>query len=241
MAAALGPTVERRARKARRAFLVIGEPMVAPLGLTLNAEHAKAAHNSSWLVSRRPLRSRSRSTRAVPSNHRPSVGYAAEVVVIVLGAAGAGKTTIGRALAARHGWRFADGDDFHAPQAIAKMRSGIGLTDADRQPWLASLHALVAAAIDRREALVLACSALKQRYRDTLRDSLRPVRFVYLQADAATLRERLQQRASHFVGPTLLTTQLADLEEPDDALTLTVDATRLPEQILDTIDDEFGL
>ena len=159
----------------------------------------------------------------------------------MLGAAAAGKTTIGRALAARHGWRFVDGDDFHTREAIAKMRAGGGLTDAERRPWLASLHAVVATAIDRREALVLACSALKQRYRDTLRDSLRPVRFVYLKADAATLRRRLEQRASHFAGPALLTTQLADLEEPDDPLTLTIDATRPPEQILDAIDDEFGL
>jgi gluconokinase len=161
------------------------------------------------------------------------------VVVILLGAAGAGKTTVGRALAERFDWRFVDGDDLHSPAAITTMRSGRGLTDADRAPWLASLHALAAAALDRREPLVLACSALKQRYRDTLRGSLRTVRFVYLEADQATLAERLANRRGHFAGPSLLATQLADLEEPADALT--IDASRPPAAIVDDIAYEFGL
>jgi gluconokinase len=161
------------------------------------------------------------------------------MVVILLGAAGSGKTSVGRALAERFGWRFVDADDLHSPAAIAKMRSGGGLTDADRAPWLASLHDIVAAAIDRREPLALACSALKQRYRDALRGTLRTVRFVYLKADQATLGERLAHRRGHFAGPTLLATQLADLEEPADALT--VDATQAPDAIVNTIARQFGL
>lgn len=161
------------------------------------------------------------------------------MVVIVLGAAGSGKTTIGRALADRYGWRFVDADDHHAPAAIEKMRAGVALTDADRAPWLASLHAIAAAAADRRDHLVIACSALKQRYRDVLRGTLRNVRFVYLKVDEATLARRLAERSGHFAGPSLLASQLANLEEPADSLA--IDATRPPEAIVDAIAYELGL
>jgi gluconokinase len=161
------------------------------------------------------------------------------VVVILLGVAGAGKTTIGRALAERNGWRFVDGDDYHTPAAVAKMRAAIALTDADRTGWLASLHAIAAAVLDRREHAVIACSALKERYRDALRGTLRPVRFVYLKADEATLRRRLEERGGHFAGPALLTSQLADLEEPTAALT--IDAARPPEEIVKAIGYALGL
>jgi carbohydrate kinase (thermoresistant glucokinase family) len=165
--------------------------------------------------------------------------YAATVVVILIGAAGAGKTTVGKALAAATGWRFVDGDDYHAPAAIAKMRAGTPLTDEDRGPWLASLHREIAAAIDRREHLVLACSALRDRYRGVLQDSLPRVRFVYLAADEPVLRQRLAERPGHFAGPTLLASQLATLEAPAEALT--IDATRQPEEIVSAIRYEFGL
>jgi gluconokinase len=161
------------------------------------------------------------------------------VVVILTGAAGAGKTTVGKAFAAALGWRFADGDDYHAPSAVAKMGSGAPLTDADRAPWLESLHRMIATALDRREHLVLACSALREGYRHTLQDDLHLVRFVYLQADESTLRRRLLERPGHFAGPALLASQLATLEEPSDALT--IDATRAPAQIVDAIRYEFGL
>ena len=161
------------------------------------------------------------------------------MVVILIGVAGAGKTTIGRALAHQHGWRFVDGDDYHAPAAITKMRAGIALTDADRAPWLASLHAIAAAVLDRREHVAIACSALKERYRDALRGALHPVRFVYLKADEATLRGRLETRGGHFFSPALLTSQLVDFEEPADALT--IDATRPQEEIVNAIGHELGL
>ena len=161
------------------------------------------------------------------------------MVVIVLGVAGAGKTTIGRALADRYRWRFVDADDHHAPAAIAKMRAGVALTDADRAPWLSSLHAIAAAVADRRDHIVIACSALKQRYRDVLRGTLRNVRFVYLKADEATLGRRLAERSGHFAGPALLASQLADVEEPADALA--IDATRPPEEIVKAIAYELGL
>jgi gluconokinase len=165
--------------------------------------------------------------------------YAARVVVVLIGAAGAGKTTVGRALADALGCRFADGDDYHSPASIAKMRAGVPLTDADRAPWLASLHRAIAAALERREPLVVACSALRESYRETLRGDLRMVRFVYLDADERTLRRRLEARPRHFAGPALLASQLAALERPSDALT--VDAACPPAQIVDRIRYEFGL
>ena len=161
------------------------------------------------------------------------------MVIVIVGPAGAGKTTVGRALAGAESWRFVDGDDFHTPAAVAKMRAGIALTDAERAPWLASLHDLVSATLGRRDHLVLACSALKERYRATLRGDLRTVRFVYLKADQQTLGRRLADRAGHFAGPTLLASQLADLEEPADALT--IDATEPPERIVAIIRREFGI
>ena len=161
------------------------------------------------------------------------------MVVILIGVAGAGKTTIGGALANRHGWRFVDGDDHHSAAAVAKMHAGAALTDADRAPWLASLHRIAAAAVDRREHVVIACSALKERYREGLRGTLRQVRFVYLKANEATLRRRLEERAGHFAGPALLASQLSDLEEPTDALI--IDAMRPPQEIVDAIAWELGL
>jgi gluconokinase len=160
------------------------------------------------------------------------------VVVIVMGAAGAGKTTVGQALARALRWRFVEGDEYHSVEAVAKMRGGQPLTDADRRPWLAALHAVIEAAVARREPLVVTCSALHERYREVLRGTLRGVRFVYLKADAATLRERLTRRTGHFAGPALVASQLAALEEPRDAVT--IDATRPVDEIVDTVRYEFG-
>lgn len=161
------------------------------------------------------------------------------MVIVLIGAAGAGKTTVGRALAEALTCRFVDGDDFHSPAAIAKMRAGGGLTDADRAPWLAALHQVIATAVDRRASVVVACSALRQPYRDALRGDLRAVRFVYLKADEATLRRRLTERAGHFAGPALVASQLAALEEPVDGSTM--DATEPLDRIVAAIRYEFGL
>ena len=156
-----------------------------------------------------------------------------------MGVAGSGKTLIGRALAAELGWRFVEGDDYHPDANVSKMREGNPLDDADRAPWLAALHGVIARAIDRREHLVVACSALKVRYRETLRGGRHPIRFVHLAADAATLRKRLASRHDHFAGTALLESQLAALEAPTDVFT--TDATCPPDRILAAIRLEFGI
>ena len=158
-----------------------------------------------------------------------------------MGAAGAGKTTIGGALAAELGWRFIEGDEYHPPSNVAMMQAGMPLTDEDRAPWLAALAQAVARALDRREHVVITCSALKARYRLVLRNAHRNIRFVYLKAHENLLQERLSQRGAHFFNPALVHSQLAALEEPDDELTVTIDAALPPEVILGTIRREFGV
>ena len=150
-------------------------------------------------------------------------------VLVVMGPAGAGKTTVGQALAARLAVPFVDADDHHDEVAVARMRAGHPLTDADRAPWLARLNALIAAALAEGRSFVLACSALKRAYREALRPADAPpgaVRFVYLRVPRAALGERLTSRVGHYMPAALLDSQLQALEEPgpdEDALTLAAD------------------
>jgi gluconokinase len=142
-------------------------------------------------------------------------------IVIVMGVAGSGKTTVGSALAAALGWRFVDADQHHAPESVAKMARGEPLTDADRWPWLDRLRAIIAAALAADEPLVLACSALKAAYRGRLVGSdAQRIRFVHLTGTPELFRARLEQRGGHFMKPGMLASQLAVLEPPDDALTV---------------------
>jgi gluconokinase len=140
-----------------------------------------------------------------------------------MGVAASGKTTVGRALAARLGWRFLDADDFHSARSRAKMRAGQPLTDGDRLPWLERLHAALVEAVAVKRPVVLACSALTERYRRTLIGRLRSVRLVYLRITPRLARRRIAAR-THFFNPGLLTNQFETLEEPADAIT--VDASR---------------
>jgi gluconokinase len=162
------------------------------------------------------------------------------MVIIVMGVTGAGKTTIGMALAAELGWRFVEGDQLHPPANVAKMHSGSSLSDDDRAPWLAAVHAIAARAIDRRERLVVACSALKERYRETLRGNLHTVRFVLLRVPEEVAVARAAERTGHFAGPDLVPSQFAALEDPS-ADALTVDATLPPDRIVALIRDAFGV
>jgi gluconokinase len=163
------------------------------------------------------------------------------VVIVLMGAAGAGKTTIGRALGGQLGWPFVDADALQPPDNVELMRRGVPLTDQHRAAWLAAVHGVIARAIDRREHTVVACSALKVRYRALLRDDLKRVRFVHLTADPVLLRERLEQRTGHFAGVALLASQLADLEPPDPLTSVVIDAALDPSAIVCSIRREFGV
>jgi gluconokinase len=151
------------------------------------------------------------------------------LVVLLMGVSGAGKTAVGKLLASQLGWEFADADDYHSAANVEKMRSGIPLADADREPWLESLRALIATWIASGKNGVLACSALKKAYRDKL--VVGPeVRVVYLKADREQLVERLRGRHGHYMKEGMLESQIATLEEPEDAIV--VDARRSAEEIV---------
>jgi gluconokinase len=163
-------------------------------------------------------------------------------VIIVMGVAGAGKTLVGSALARSLGWSFYDADDFHSPENVAKMHRGIGLTDADRAPWLATLRDAVDHVIRDQRNAVLACSALKEAYRKMLTPDDVPagtVRFVFLDVPEDVLRERLKHRAHHYAPPELLASQLATLEPPRDAIRL--DGTLVPDEIVRAARSELGI
>lgn len=138
----------------------------------------------------------------------------AVTVLLVMGVSGAGKSTLGRALAARLGWAFQEGDDLHPPANVAKMRAGAPLTDADRAPWLAAIGRRIDSWAAERQPGVVACSALKRRYRETLRAGRPYVRIVYPQIDEALASARVGQRTGHYMPESLVPSQFAALEPP---------------------------
>jgi gluconokinase len=160
------------------------------------------------------------------------------MVIVVMGVTGVGKTTVGRLVALDLGWAFLDADDFHSAANVTKMRSGTPLTDADREPWLAALRAEIDGRLQRGEPAVLACSALKQSYRDRLNAS-EAVRFVHLRGDPALIRERLMARSGHYMDPGLLASQFAALEEPESVLV--VDVAGSPRDIASRLESGLGL
>ena len=162
------------------------------------------------------------------------------MIIVVMGVMGSGKTTIGKLLSARTGWQFAEGDDYHSETNKQKMHAGVPLTDEDRAPWLAALHDLLYGWSQRGESGILACSALKQAYRDTLdagipRDALR---FVLLHLSRQELANRVAHRPGHYMNPDLLDSQLATLEVPSDALVVSDEGT--PEETVELILKELG-
>lgn len=140
-----------------------------------------------------------------------------------MGVAGAGKSTVGAGLARALGWPFFDGDDFHPQANVDKMAAGIPLTDADRWPWLDKLHMLMAEQLASGHSLVLACSALKESYRQHLIVGLGKVQFVYLKGSYDELVSRLGTRRGHYMKPEMLRSQLEVLEEPKDAILVDIE------------------
>lgn len=140
------------------------------------------------------------------------------MIVVIMGVTGSGKSTVGSRLASDLGWPYYDADDFHPPENVERMQSGVPLTDAHRQPWLQAIRRRMDEVITRGQSAVIGCSALKASYREVLGAGDENVHFVYLRGDEALLAERLRHRVGHFMNPRLLGSQLETLEEPASAL-----------------------
>ncbi len=146
--------------------------------------------------------------------------------VIVMGVSGSGKTTIGKRLAARIGWRYEDADTFHPAANVAKMSAGQPLTDEDRWPWLRAIADEIDRAGEAGERVVIGCSALRRVYRDMLVHGRSDIRIIYLQGTQALIADRLGERKGHFMPPGLLTSQFGTLEPPtpdEHAITVSID------------------
>ncbi len=142
--------------------------------------------------------------------------------IVVMGVSGCGKTSVGQALAARLGARFVDADDFHPPANVEKMRAGVPLDDADRAPWLARLNAVMRHGVAKGEPVVLACSALRHRYRDALAERLPGLRIVHLSGSYELIAARIAARRHRYMPASLLASQFEALEPPRDAVVVDV-------------------
>ena len=160
-------------------------------------------------------------------------------VVMIMGVAGCGKTTVGARLAQDLGWGFRDADDFHPPENVAKMAAGLPLNDEDRAPWLEAIRAYVEAKLMTNTSAVVTCSALKEKYRTTVLPDPSRVKLVHLNGDYQLILERISQRQGHFMKDTMLKSQFEALEAPKDALTL--DVANSPEALVGQIRKAYGL
>lgn len=164
------------------------------------------------------------------------------MIAILMGVSGCGKTTVGQALAHRHGFTFVDADDHHPDANVAKMKRGEPLTDMDRRPWLDALNALLRRARERGEPTVLACSALRQAYRERVAQDLPrdALRWVFLQASEQTIQQRLHARRGHFMPAALMRSQFDTLEPPA-AEAVVIDADQPTDVVVAAVEAEFGL
>jgi gluconokinase len=160
------------------------------------------------------------------------------MVIILMGATGAGKTTVGEILSHELGWEFADADNFHSPANVEKMSKGIGLTDEDRKPWLAALRHKIEQWIALSQNGILACSALKEVYRRELNVGPQ-VKWVYLKGSFEELTQRVEARQGHYAKKELVVSQFAALEEPKDAIT--IDVSRPPEEVAADVRNALGV
>ncbi|TDC38220.1 gluconokinase [Micromonospora sp. 15K316] len=162
--------------------------------------------------------------------------------VVVMGVSGAGKTTVARGISEATGLLFAEADEFHPAENVARMRAGVPLDDASRLPWLRELAGWMAARAAEGRSTVLACSALRRSYRDVLRAGPPSVDFVHLDGPAEVIRDRMARRTGHFMPASLLESQLATLEpaEPDEQV-LVIDVSLSPEQLVAAAVDGLGL
>jgi gluconokinase len=162
------------------------------------------------------------------------------VIIVVMGVSGSGKSTVGKLLASELGWTFIEGDDYHPPANVEKMRQGIPLDDKDRWPWLDAIHRRLAQACKQGENVVLACSALKHSYQHYLTQfTPESIRYVYLSGSEELIRQRLAQRTGHFMNPGLLHSQFETLEPPDGAIQVDIDAS--PQSTVAAIRSKLGL
>ena len=141
---------------------------------------------------------------------------------IMTGVSGSGKTRVGKSLAEHLGWDFYDADDFHPPANVEKMSNGMPLDDSDRIPWLASLHDLISSSLKDNQPGVLACSALKERYRQLLLEGNAGVQIVYLKGNYELIWSRMTRRKNHYMKADMLKSQFDALEEPAEALTVDI-------------------
>lgn len=161
------------------------------------------------------------------------------LVLIFMGVAGSGKTTAANLFAKETGAKFYEGDEFHSPESIQKMREGIPLTDGDRKKWLQALRNIIIRSLENNEFAVMTCSALKSKYREVLQGGDKRVRFVHLIGPRKVIEQRLRARRAHFMPATLLDSQLAILEPPADALTFSCEKS--PVEIVKLLIQIFGI
>ena len=155
------------------------------------------------------------------------------IAIVLMGPMGCGKTTIGKMLSSATGWPFIEGDDFHPEPNVMKMSAGIPLTDEDREPWLLALHDCLADRLTHNQTCILACSALKQSYRDLLGVDQQRIFSVYLHGTHDIIKSRLSGRKHRYMNDNLLESQIATLEKPQDGIRVNIDIA--PQQIVKQI------